>query len=170
VRLFIGVWPSDEVGDLLRHVRRPTVGGLRWTTPDQWHVTLRFCGEVPHGDVPAVVEALEHGLCGQAPVVATTGAATARFAGGGILHLPVSGLDDVAARVRSASEPFGDTHDDRPFHGHLTLARARRRLPAALVGTPVGPVSWSVGEVAVIASTLGATGSRYETVAAIPLG
>lgn len=169
MRVFIGVWPSAEVEELVGGLSRPRVPGLRWTTPDQWHVTLRFCGEVPDEDVPALVESLGVGLTGQAPVRATTGEATARFEPRAVLHLPVSGLDAVAARVRWASAPYGDHHDDRRFQGHLTLARARRGLPGHLVGRSVEPISWSVDGVAVVASTLRPDGARYRTVAEVGL-
>jgi len=51
VRLFIAVWPPPEVVDVLRTLERPTIPGLRWTTPDQWHVTLRFIGDADPPDV-----------------------------------------------------------------------------------------------------------------------
>lgn len=169
MRVFIGVWPSAEVEEVVGGLSRPTVPGLRWTTPDQWHVTLRFCGGVPDEEVPALVNALRVGLAGQVPVRATTGDATARFGPGGILHLPVAGLDEVAARVRWASAPYGDHYDDRRFQGHLTLARARRGLPSHLVGRSVEPIIWTVDEIAVVASTLHPGGARYRTEATVPL-
>jgi 2'-5' RNA ligase len=171
VRAFLAVWPSTEVADLLGGLDRPTAPGLRWTRPHQWHVTLRFCGEVPDGELPALVDALRAGLVGEPSAVVTTAGATAQFDRSGVLHLPVTGLDRLAGRVRAASAPFGDAHDDRPFSGHLTLARARARraLPPGLVGRAVEPVTWTAGEVAVVASTLDPAGARYRTVAAVPL-
>ncbi|CAN5422269.1 RNA 2',3'-cyclic phosphodiesterase [soil metagenome] len=169
MRVFIGAWPSAAVGELVDGLSRPKVPGLRWTTPEQWHVTLRFCGDVAEGDLPALVDALRLGLAGQEAVAATTAAATARFGPSGILHLPVSGLDAVAARVRWASAPYGDHHDDRRFQGHLTLARAKRGLPGHLVGRVVEPASWTVHEVAVVASALAPKGARYRTVATVAL-
>ena len=47
MRLFVAVWPPADVIDGLRGLERPSVDGVRWTTPDQWHVTLRFLGELP---------------------------------------------------------------------------------------------------------------------------
>jgi 2'-5' RNA ligase len=34
-------------------------GDVRWTTPDQWHITLRFLGETSEEQVPALQEAVE---------------------------------------------------------------------------------------------------------------
>ena len=41
-RLFVAVWPPDDVLDRLAVLPRPEVDGLRWTDQDHWHVTLRF--------------------------------------------------------------------------------------------------------------------------------
>ena len=40
------MWPPPEVVARLAALARPTVEGVRWTTPEQWHVTLRFLGWV----------------------------------------------------------------------------------------------------------------------------
>lgn len=101
---------------------------------------------------------------------AAVGDTTARFGRSGILHLPVLGLDDVAARVRAASAPFGDADDGRPFRAHLTLARARRGLPGHVIGRPIEWADeWPVAEVAVVANTLDPAGARYRNEVTITL-
>lgn len=169
MRTFLAVWPDRAALDTLAGLERPEVPGLRWTRPDQWHVTLRFCGSVADDDLPGLVDAVSTGLADQPPVAARMGPATARF-GDSILHVPVDGLDEVAGRVLAASAAFGDSHDERPFRGHLTLARARRRhrVPRALVRLPL-VASWPVTEVTIVSSAPQPGGSRYRTEAAIPL-
>ena len=54
MRLFVAAWPPADVVEALRGLDRPVVTGMRWTTADQWHVTLRFLGDV---DDPAPVVA-----------------------------------------------------------------------------------------------------------------
>jgi RNA 2',3'-cyclic 3'-phosphodiesterase len=172
VRVFVAVWPPAEAVRAVAALDRPSVPGLRWVPAERWHVTLRFCGQVADGDVADLVAALGDGLAGEGPVTARLGPATDRF-GDRVLHAPVSGLQDLAARVRHVTAPFGDAPVDaaEPFHGHLTLARARRGVPAGLVGVPVAPVPWPVPEIAVVASAPTADrGPRYETVASVPLG
>ena len=46
VRLFVAVWPPESVVEMLLGLDRPEGPELRWTTEPQWHVTLRFLGEV----------------------------------------------------------------------------------------------------------------------------
>jgi 2'-5' RNA ligase len=87
------------------------------------------------------------------------GPALGRF-GRRVLHVPVSGLEAVATAV-------GEPSDDRPFHGHLTLARARERRGVDLRpfdGVACGPVEWTVDEVTLVRSHLGRGGARYEVV------
>ncbi|MCU1496559.1 MAG: 2-5 ligase family protein [Acidimicrobiales bacterium] len=170
MRLFIAVWPSAEVIGRVADLDRPVVAGVRWTTPLQWHVTLRFCGKVADDAVASLADELAAGLAGESPRLVATGSSTARFGSAGALYLPVTGLEEIAARVRAATAAHGDHQEERPFHGHLTLARARRGLPRDLVGRPVEPMTWTAVEVAIVSSTPGANGARYETMATVRLG
>lgn len=186
MRLFAAVWPSPQVVGLLGALARPDVAGLRWTTPEQWHVTLVFLGE---RDLDATRAAFRRAPLSPGPVTALAGPVTGRF-GRRILHVPVEGLDDVAASVRAVlpgdaerrarrserSERSPRPADDRPFRGHLTLARARERRGADLssvVGLPLTasflPVSFPVAEVTLVASHVGRGPARYEVVDRLPL-
>lgn len=158
MRLFVAVWPAPEVVDLLRSVDRPHRKGVRWTDERQWHVTLRFLGEA---DPDAVAAAVAPALAGIGPRDAVLGPVTRRL-GPSVLMAPVSGLDDLADAL-----PFPA---DKPFVGHLTLARAGRRssVPAALAGAPVS-AGWRVDSVSLVRSTLGRGGSVYDDVAVFPL-
>jgi 2'-5' RNA ligase len=64
----------------------------------------------------------------------------------------------------------GEPPDPRPFHGHITLARARGREAdlGELVGVPVAG-RWPVEAIELVASQLGAGASRYEVLARLPL-
>jgi len=162
--LFVAVWPPAELLEAVAGLPRPEKNGLRWTTADQWHVTLRFMGEV--ADPAPVVAALDQVGVDDA-VTATMGPAVARF-DQRVLHVPVRGLDALAASVVAATSAIGRPPDTRPFHGHVTLARVRPRARVdlrPLCGAPVEGV-WEVREVTLIASHLHPRGARYETVAA----
>ncbi len=149
----------------LSRVPHPSV---RWTTPDQWHVTLRFLGEVPDDAVPDLVRALD--AVGGAPArVADLGPATTVL-DRGTLMVPVTGVDDLAAAVADASRRVGRPPEGRPVTGHVTVARGRGRrpVPKELAGQPVSG-TWPVDDVAVIRSRLDARGARYDTIASIAL-
>ena len=160
--------PPPEVLDVLDGLTRPSLPAVRWTTRDQWHVTLRFLGSVPDEAVGEVVEALAGGVVGPA-CTATLGPAVGRY-GQRVLHVPVVGLDALAAQSVAATAGFGEPPDPRPFSGHLTLARGRRGADLRpLTGTAVA-ASWPVDEARLYRSELRPSGARYSVVRAFPLG
>lgn len=165
MRLFVAVTPPDDVLALVDALSRPGVVGMRWTTRAQWHVTLRFLGRVDDALVDDVRAALRV-VRVAAPVVATLGPAVARF-GRRVLHVPVDGLDDLAARVVDATSEIGEPPDDRPFRGHLTLARVSRAAGRVdlrpVSGTPI-VATWPVTAFELYASELHPHGARYTVV------
>ena len=165
MRLFVAVWPPDDVLDTLAALPRPALRNVRWTGREQWHVTLRFLGEVPSaGPVSAALR-----VVGAPPCRAVLGPAVGRF-GQRVLHVPVAGLEEVAAAMVRATADVGRPPEDRPFAGHVTLARGR---PGAdlrpLVGRPVAG-EWDVGEACLVSSVLHPHGARYQVLERFPLG
>jgi len=165
-RLFVAVWPPDEVLELIAGLARPDVEGLRWTTRQQWHVTLRFFGSVDFEDAAAALRSVA-----ASATAAELGPETGRF-GKRVLHVPVSGLEGVAKAVVRATKKVGKPPEPRPFKGHLTLARARDRRRGVdlrpLVGTPIA-AGWPVNEVCLVESHLSPKGANYEVVEAVSL-
>ena len=164
----MAVWPPADVVASLAALPRPDVAGLRWTSPEQWHVTVRFLGEADVEEAVAGFRAIE------APgrVIAEAGPCTGHF-GRRVLHVPVAGLGPVATATVTATAGVGEPPPERPFAGHLTLARARDRRGVdlrPLSGVPVGG-RWPVEELTLVASRLGGRSpARYEVVEVLPLG
>ncbi|BAJ30238.1 MULTISPECIES: RNA 2',3'-cyclic phosphodiesterase [Kitasatospora] len=185
MRLFVAVNPPPpaklELADAAAPLRElPGAGGLRWTEPAGWHLTLAFLGEVPADEVPA----LEHAL---ARVAGGHPAHRLRLAGGGTfgeraLWAGVEGdvreLRELAAAVQ---HELGATDEERGFHPHLTLARAgttRRRGaggPADL-RTMAGALrgfrgtEWPAGRIQLMRSETGYGPARYTALEGWPLG
>jgi 2'-5' RNA ligase len=160
-RLFVAVWPPQDVAELLAALPRPEVRGVRWTTPDQWHVTLRFLGEAEPDAARAALATLDAAGC-----EAVLGPGVSRL-GRGVLAVAVNGLGDVTAAVVEATAGIGRPPESRPFRGHITLARlkdgARPRLRADL------HARWPVGSVTLVQSRLRSEGATYEIVDDVPL-
>ena len=145
---------------------RPHVAGLRWTEPHQWHVTLRFLGRTDVGEAVAAFRR----IAVASPVEAVLGPATARF-GRRVVHVPVHGLEALAEATVAATAGVGQPPEDRPFVGHLTLARAADRRGVdlrPLTGTALAG-RWTVDELALMSSHLHPRGARYEVVETLPL-
>jgi len=160
-RLFVAVWPPAPVLDLIEGLHR--TGRARWTRREQWHVTLRFLGDADPGEAAAALEDLD-----ASPSEAVLGPAVRRL-GRGVVQVPVAGLDDLAAAVIAVTAGIGRPPDDRPFRGHLTLARVDGPVPPGVLGQPVA-ARFPVEEVALVASHLGDGPARYDTVHRVPLG
>ena len=158
MRLFVAVRPPDAVLDVIGGLRRPAREGVRWTTRPQWHVTLRFLGEV---DDPApVVAALE-----TAPLVGCAAVMGPRVAalGYGVVIVPVAGLEALAEGVVATTGQFGRAPEARPFRGHLTLARVRRGSVRGLVGEAI-ELRFPVEHIRLVRSRPGPGGARYDDV------
>lgn len=170
MRLFLAVWPPPDVVATLAALPRPERPGLRWTAPEQWHVTLRFFGDADP-DQASSASALAVPPLPAGPVVARLGPAVGRF-GNRVLQVPVAGLEVLAAAVIEATAAVGRPPDGRPFSGHVTLARQRgRRSLSSLTGAAVAG-RWRVEELKLVASVpSGRAGvaNRYEVVASYPL-
>lgn len=169
MRLFVALWPDAAAIGVLEQLERPEESGVRWTSQAEWHVTLRFLGEVADSEVSDVAGAMTSAVATLGSRSIALGPATTRL-GKGHLVLPATGADELAAAVVDATAEHGQRPDDRPFAGHLTIARGRGRrpVPTTLEGTPL-VTSWHAVEVALVRSHLESGGPRYETIARAPL-
>lgn len=161
-RLFAALWPTAEVVEQLREVERPNIDGLRWTTEDQWHVTLQFLGE---GDPNAMAAKMAAARWATRPLDMRLGPEVTLLSRE-IVCLPASapGLEKLARQV---SEVTGVRRTNR-FKGHLTLARARNKVPKATLEGLKGTgfeARWTAEKLALVRSTLTPGGARYETFA-----
>jgi 2'-5' RNA ligase len=134
---------------------------VRWTSEESWHVTLRFLGQADCGDAMAALARVDAHHC--EAVLAPK--ATRLFRG--VLGVDVRGLDELAAVVVKATAHVGVDPEDRPFRGHITLARWRHG-PTPRCGGRVD-ARWSVNEVTLVESKTSSHGARYETIMRVPL-
>jgi RNA 2',3'-cyclic 3'-phosphodiesterase len=182
VRLFVALSPPGKVLDELEAAvapLRPARPDLRWTSPQSWHVTLAFLGEVDDAVLGRLTERLEraagkrHGL-----VVSAAGAGAfptaprARVLWTG-LQVDREALRTVARSVAAAARKAGAPPPDeqRRFRPHITLARSRepvdlRPLIAELSG--FAGTAWPADRVHLIRSHLGPD-TWYESIADWPL-
>lgn len=136
MRLFTAIALPDAVRRQLvaQLERAPELpAGVRLAPPQQWHITLRFIGEVDEGHGAAIQRALHDVRA--APLTLQLG----HFGsfGGTVLWCGVQGdvdaLRALHAAVSAALESAGIAPEKRRFAAHVTLARARRPLPRALL-------------------------------------
>jgi 2'-5' RNA ligase len=174
VRCFVAVWPDAEVLAALEALGRPALESVRWSTHDQWHVTLRFFGDLAPADVSRALELLAQAAAsipGRAPLEAQGGPAT-RFMGRGLIVWPVHGLAVAAGAVEAATAGIGQPPPDRRFVGHVTIARGRRGADLRSARHLLQPLaaSWLVNSLSLVQSELHHDGARYQEIASVPVG
>ncbi len=139
VRSFVALELSEEVRRRCAEVQarlRPVARGTKWVEPHQFHLTLKFLGDVPGEEVPAISEALSRVAAGVEPFALTLRGAGAfpnpRRAR--VLWVGVSEGGEqavgVAAAVEEALAELGYPPEGKPFRPHLTLGRVREPSPS----------------------------------------
>lgn len=158
---------------------RPLAGEVAWVAPDNFHLTLKFLGDVEAARLDAVAAALAAATGAAAPfdlVVRGLGA----FPSPRRPRVLWAGIDEgagptavLARRVDDALAPLGFAREDRGFSAHVTLGRIR--TPRASPGLPDalgGGATFGrqpVERVALMRSRLSPRGARYTELVAVPL-
>lgn len=167
-----------EAADLPRALLLPRES-WRFVREDGLHVTVRFLGEVDPSSHARFNAAWREAAGGIGPLSLRVGAAVVAPSARRprVVWLPVrdaspdGSLGRLAGRIERAARACGFPPEDRPFAGHVTLARARRgaRIPAA--GVPdIGELGNFVADRLVLyLSRLGPGGSIYEELSSYPL-
>jgi 2'-5' RNA ligase len=180
MRLFVGIPLAAEVVDALERISRSLRSAndnLRWTSPETWHITLQFLGETPIEKYRCVVQHLREI---KAPAVAVCLHGTGFFDRAGVFFAAVK----VSAELRllerlvvAATVQCGIDAEDRPYHPHVTLARAKGddRLRAlrklqTLTRSDFEFPSFTAREFLLFESFLGSDGAHHEVRDHFPLG
>jgi len=146
-RLFVAFGLPQTLRDSLAL----TQGGLesaRWIDPSDYHVTLRFIGDVDNAEADRLAGALE--MVEAEPFTARTetygsfGGDKPRIAHLGLHADPA--LVDLQQKVEFACRAAGFEVESRKFVPHITIARLRRTGPEELA-------SWLSARMAPVPST-----------------
>jgi RNA 2',3'-cyclic 3'-phosphodiesterase len=190
IRAFIAIELERDVlqalDDVQRELKRRVHGNpVRWTASSGIHLTLKFLGNVPAGQVPQIMSAIER-------VGATAQAFPLSFAHLGcfpnlqrprVVWVGLESASGVLLALQQAVEeavaPLGYPTEERGFTPHLTLGRAQRtasteelralgRVIAEQQATQVASM-W-VDAVSLMRSELRPSGAIYTCLARVLLG
>lgn len=142
MRLFIAINLSSKTRGAIQNalddfpVENPP---WRWVSPDNWHLTLKFLGEIEAARIDALSVALDNVRARHRSFDMTLGA----FGGFPNLRSPrvlffnvesgASELEDLAHDVDGAVErSLGLARERRHFQAHATVARIKDALPASI--------------------------------------
>lgn len=180
MRLFVGIPLADEVraevAALVAQLRRGAEN-LRWSAAEGWHITLQFLGNVGAEQFECVKARLGEVRSGPVPV--RLGALGA-FERAGVVFVDVAvgtELAELQKRVVGATAQCGFVPEERAFHPHITLARAKGRkrfqgvpAPRSLREKPPRFSEFEAREFLLYESFTEPEGSKYEVRARFGLG
>lgn len=182
-RLFLAVDPSPAQSQAVTELQA-TLGrdaglarALRWSPPEQVHLTLAFLGDVPRGHRAAVVRAAAFAASRTAPFAwrpaRLDGFPSARRARVAWLGLAQGEAEMTALRrilVAALADEGVPTGDARTFTPHLTIARTRRGRAVTLPEIEASAPRATAGHLRLIRSVLGPAGARHDLLARLPFG
>lgn len=135
-RLFTGLEIPEEIGSTLS-AYRGGLPGARWVDPDNYHITLRFIGDVPDGMAEDLFSVLGDGR--RRDAIAVTLDSLASFGGERPRAVfaraaPTNGLAELQAEQERLMRRVGLPPEKRKFTPHVTLARLRDASPIDVAG------------------------------------
>jgi 2'-5' RNA ligase len=183
IRVFVALKTPPQWDDALEELQKElklkvASDAIRWTSPLQFHLTLRFLGFIPSSDVERLITIIDS-------VTSTLHSFELRYDGPGCfprvksprviwagLKTESSQLDELYQRLINATKEIGEPPEDRPFKPHLTLARVKNleKKSIPLLEQALGssdfrnPGAWVVDQVALMQSRLSPKGATYETI------
>ena len=188
IRAFIALktppeWDA-ELGKLQERLKAELrTKAIRWTKPEQVHITLRFFGSISVDEVERVAAAFPRICAGHQPF-------SLRCEGLGcfpnvrrarVLWVGIGGQVERVRRLQEAvvlaTGKIGKPAEERLFKPHLTLGRIEglerssgERLEKLVEGGFQIEAEWTVTELLLMHSHLSSQSARYETIARCDLG
>ncbi len=186
LRLFIALPLPSEVKTILQTQQDALKTHLsdydkaiRWTTPEQWHLTLSFLGATNAERLPQIQSAVERA----AKPIRAFGLGTTTLGAFPSLRRPsvvwlgvggdVTSLQTLQFRLSEALTGMIEP-DDKPFKPHLTLARLKqfglgKEVTEAFNKMTLTKHAWTAGELCLYQSILQPQGAEYTIVHSVNL-
>lgn len=179
MRLFTGISLPDCYQQSLAEIKEKWnplfMSKLNWTKPGNWHLTLKFLGEVDEDILPEIkayvqnINFKEFRLKGaKAGFFGSKGQYRVMWLG---LEKDVQPLINLAGNIDRDLNSLGFEREKRLFKGHLTLARVKKFFkddPWCNFSQSVNQIEWPefrVEQIMLWQSILTQKGPRYEIVA-----
>lgn len=175
MRLFAAIEIDDaaraELAEKAAELKR--AGGARFPPPENYHLTLRFFGEVEGQGIEALREALDE--LGPPPAMELPLVGPRWFPGPSSPRVLLAtaeapdALYDYQRGFEQAARAVGLAAERKPYIPHVTIARIRDKRSARALSAHAAALEgrWAtlrVRAAALIESTLGSSGATYRSV------
>ena len=133
IRLFAGIPVPDRIGQALAHIRQP-LPGAKWVEPENYHITLRFAGDIDNAvarefaDFLARIDIDVFSL--RISGLGAFGGNDPRVLWAGVE--PCAGLAALQRATETAARSAGLKPERQQFKPHVTIARLRHSRPDAV--------------------------------------
>ena len=180
VRMFVAIEAPGTVRrimELAQACLEPIARDLRWISPENLHLTLKFLGDIETGSIPRILDTVRE----VARETHTFRLSTEQVGGGPrsdrarVVWLGVGSetgiLSELQRRLEDEAEQMGIPREKRKFYPHITFARSQRRpvhLPDE-VSDLTNPVHFMVERLVVFRSELRPEGAIYTPLGYSPL-
>jgi len=136
LRLFVAIdLPAvlkDKLIAITERLRLPGYDAVRWVRPDSFHITIKFLGETPASDIPAIEQAIVALAARQRRSDLIIGGLGFFPSGANANHIYVGISGDLAAlsslhrAAEAAFAKLGYAPENKSFKPHITLGRLRK--------------------------------------------
>jgi 2'-5' RNA ligase len=184
LRLFIAIALPEPVRDEIVRVQQELQtlvppAAVRWTRPDQFHLTLRFLGNVPGESVDDLKQGVD-AVCRNEPPLSLRAEGVGFFPGPRSPRVVWVGIDDgdgrlaeLQQRIEATVGPFSREPGEKNFAGHVTLGRLKNARPKDTRNLVARAQSlekrvfggWTASEVEIIRSALSQSGACHTLLA-----
>ncbi len=187
VRAFVAVAVPRALLDGLRDIQRRIQSVVRedlvrWSKPEQVHLTLKFLGDVPADRLDELKAALNRACEGQEPfqLVLEGIGCFPNPRNPRVVWVGLRGDQErllrLQRRIAEQTRGFGDHIETRAFQPHLTIGRLKaeprraKQVGEAVEQTRVDRLGdWTVSDVELMQSELSPAGARYTKLATVEL-
>lgn len=177
MRLFTAIDPPADVRRSFADLQRPGSLDARWSEPEQFHVTLRFLGDVTADDAKRYKDALDQIEAHSVECIPYGLDVLPSRRNPRVLMVGLERSDDLVdlyGTVSNALEAEGLEPETRTYRPHVTLARLNDVDPRSVhaflddIGTSTLE-SFTATEFHLYKSTLTPDGAEHERQASFPL-
>lgn len=157
------------IASIVRQLKEKNITrDIRWTTPENWHITLCFLGTVPSEKMDLCLELVEKALQTLNPFEFTLGQLCVlpdRHPRMLVIQIPPSrALMALHTTIKDSVMAAGLDQEKRVFFPHITLGKFSGNLPFVLDEIIVPAASQQVKEVVLFSSKTAPEGSIYTVV------
>ena len=183
MRLFLAVEIPEEVRRHLDRVRdalrdpADLTESVSWVKRENWHITVKFLGEVPDAKIPRLTAALSEVKFEPMELFADRMLYFPKRGPVRVIAVGIGGdagrLNQLYDRIEEKCQKVGFTKENRPYSAHITFGRSRHgergnelmSLRSERLAYHFPGPSFHAGEFVLMQSELHPQGSRYTPIA-----